>query len=94
MIRWFARNDIAANFLIIAILLWGGYSAMNRVQLEVQPALDMGRIDVTVSYRGGSPADIEKAVAIPIENSLRGLQGVESINTDIRSGSCAIAFPS
>ena len=49
MIRWFARNDIAANFLIIAILLWGGYSAMNRVQLEVQPALDMGRIDVTVA---------------------------------------------
>ena len=90
MIRWFARNDIAANFLIIAILIWGGYSAMNRVQLEVQPALDMGRIDVTVSYRGGSPADIEKAVAIPIENALRGLQGIDSINTDLRSGSAWI----
>ncbi len=90
MIRWFARNDIAANMLIIAILLWGGYSAMQRVQLEVQPALDMGRIDVTVAYRGGSPADIEKAVAIPIENALRGLQGVESINTDLRSGSAWI----
>ena len=70
MIRWFARNDIAANFLIIAILLWGGYSAMEKVQLEVQPAMDFGRIDVDVSYRGGTPAAIEKSVIIPIEKAI------------------------
>ena len=29
MIRWFARNDIATNFLILAILLWGGTRRWN-----------------------------------------------------------------
>ncbi|MDX1679511.1 MAG: efflux RND transporter permease subunit [Akkermansiaceae bacterium] len=81
MIRWFARNDIAANFLLIAILLWGIYSAMERVGLEVQPEREFGRVDVEVSYRGGTPAAVEKAVVIPIEKALMGLQGVENIES-------------
>ena len=68
MIRWFARNDIASNFLIVAILLWGGYSAVERVPLEVQPAIKFNEVDITVSYRGGSPEDVENAVVVPISN--------------------------
>ena len=60
MIRWFARNDIATNFLILAILLWGGYSAIERVPLEVQPALRFNRVDIWVPYRGGSPAGTDE----------------------------------
>ncbi len=86
MIRWFARNDVASNFLIIAILLWGGYSAMERVPLEVQPALKFRQVDINVPYRGGSPADVEKAVLIPIESALEGMQGVKSIVSDARNG--------
>ncbi|MGA0899205.1 MAG: efflux RND transporter permease subunit [Luteolibacter sp.] len=90
MIRWFARNDIAANLLIVAILLWGGYSATQRIQLEVQPSLDMGRVDITVNYRGGSPADVEKAILIPVENALRGLQGIETLDAEAYSGAARI----
>jgi multidrug efflux pump subunit AcrB len=90
MIRWFARNDIASNFLIIAILLWGGYSAIERVPLEVQPALKFEEIDINVNYRGGSPEDVEKAVVIPIESALEGLQGVDSIEADARSGNARV----
>lgn len=86
MIRWFARNDIASNFLILAILLWGGYSAMERVPLEVQPALDFERVDINVPYRGGSPDDVEKAVLIPIESALEGLQGVKQIVAEAENG--------
>jgi hypothetical protein len=35
MIRWFARNDIAANFLLFGLLLWGGWSLSEKVPLEV-----------------------------------------------------------
>ncbi|MCP5533566.1 MAG: efflux RND transporter permease subunit [Akkermansiaceae bacterium] len=87
MIRWFARNDIAANFLILSILLWGGYSAMERVPLEVQPAIKFNQVDINVPYRGGSPQDVERAVLIPIESALEGLKGVERIESEARSGS-------
>jgi len=86
MIRWFARNDIAANFLIVAILLWGGYSAMERVPLEVQPALRFNEVFINVPYRGGSPEDVEKAIVLPIESALEGMQGVKSVVADARSG--------
>lgn len=90
MIRWFARNDIAANFLIIAILMWGGYSAMERVQLEVQPSMEFGRVDIEVRYQGGTPAAVEKSVVIPIEKALIGMQGVKSIESHAGSGDARI----
>lgn len=86
MIRWFARNDIAANFLIAAIILWGGYSAIERVPLEVQPAIEFNRIDINVEYGGGSPADVEKAIIIPVENALVGLQGVKTLDSEAYTG--------
>jgi multidrug efflux pump subunit AcrB len=90
MIRWFARNDIAANFLIVAILLWGGYSAMERVPLEVQPALRFNEVHINVSYRGGSPEDVEKSVILPIESALEGMQGVQSVESEARSGNASV----
>jgi multidrug efflux pump subunit AcrB len=86
MIRWFARNDIAANFLLLGILILGAYSAMERIPLEAQPAWKFTQVNIDVSYRGGTPEDVEKAVVIPIESALEGLSGVESIQSDALSG--------
>lgn len=86
MIRWFARNDIAANFLLFGILAWGFWSAKEKVALEVQPALVMNQVNIDVNYRGGSPADVEKAVILPIEAALEGLSGVSSVESRADNG--------
>lgn len=86
MIRWFARNDIAANFLLFGILAWGIWSAKEKVALEVQPAMEMNEVHIDVVYRGGSPADVEKAVVLPIEAALEGLPGVASIESTADDG--------
>lgn len=86
MIRWFARNDIAANFLMLGILLVGIWSYFNRVPLEVQPSIQFHEVRVNVAYRGGSPEDVERAVVIPIELALEGLPGVKSIQSSARAG--------
>ncbi|MGE9270495.1 MAG: efflux RND transporter permease subunit, partial [Verrucomicrobiales bacterium] len=87
MIRWFARNDIAANFLMLGVLLVGIWSYKERVPLEVQPAFIKNEIRVNVEYRGGSPEDVERAVVIPVELALEGLAGVKNIESEARSGS-------
>lgn len=87
MIRWFARNHIAANFLMIAVLLAGVWSYFQRVPLEVQPSLTFKEVRVNVEYRGGSPEDVERAVVIPVEQALEGLTGVKEIESDARAGS-------
>jgi multidrug efflux pump subunit AcrB len=90
MIRWFARNDIASNFLVVAILLWGGYSMIEKVPLEVQPALRFKEVHINVSYRGGSPEDVEKALVLPIESALQGMQGIKSIIANAGTGNAHI----
>jgi len=90
MIRWFARNDIAANFLLFGLLLWGGWSLKEKVPLEVQPAIVFKQVDINVPYRGGSPEDVERAVVLPIEGALEGLQGVKFIEARAYSGSARI----
>jgi len=90
MIRWFARNDIAANFLLFGILAWGIWSALEKVGLEVQPAMEFDRIYIEVSYRGGSPEDVEKGVILPIEAALEGLSGIDSIESRADEGSARV----
>ncbi len=86
MIRWFAKNDIAANFLLVAILLGGAYMAFNKIPLEVQPTSDWGEVDIRMTYRGGSPQDVEENIVIPIDRALRDLSGIEEIKAHANRG--------
>ena len=82
MIRWFANNSIAANFLTIAILIGGLYSAFFRIPLEVTPALSWATVMIEMPYRGGTAKDVERAILIPIEEALEGVQGIKHLNAD------------
>ncbi len=86
MIRWFANNNIAANFLMVGILLAGLYVALNKIPLEVQPARVYDNIRVTMDYRGGTARDVEQSVIIPIEQALEGLEGIDAITAGARRG--------
>jgi len=82
MIRWFAKNGIAANFLMLAILLGGLYTAFYRVPLEVTPALSWDTVMIEMPYRGATAKDVERAILIPVEEALEGVQGIKQLNAD------------
>jgi len=82
MIRWFAHNGIAANFLMIAIVIGGIYSAFYRIPLEVTPALSWDTVMIEMPYRGGTAKDVERAILIPVEEALEGVQGIKQLNAD------------
>tara|TARA_B110000881_G_scaffold122173_1_gene107335 strand:- start:4556 stop:7720 length:3165 start_codon:yes stop_codon:yes gene_type:complete len=90
MIRWFAKNDIASNFLLVAIILGGIYTAFNKIPLEVSPSYDIGEVEINMRFRGASPQDVEEHIIIPIERVLRDLPGVKLIEANARSGSANI----
>ncbi|MEM7011117.1 MAG: efflux RND transporter permease subunit [Verrucomicrobiota bacterium] len=86
MIRWFARNDIAANFLLVGILLAGIYTALYRVPLKVSPSHEYGGVMVSMNYRGGTAKDVEKSVIIPIEEALEDLPAIRRMRTHASRG--------
>ena len=87
MIRWFANNGIAANLLMLGIILGGIYSALFKVPLEVIPS-DSGWkiVYMEFRYRGGTAKDVEKGVLLPVERALEGLSGIREINADGERG--------
>ena len=87
MIRWFAKNGISANFLMLSILVMGAYTAFYRLPLEVSPSMTLEMVRIDMDYRGGTAKDVERAILIPIEESLEGLRGVKQIRSRASTGS-------
>jgi multidrug efflux pump subunit AcrB len=81
MIAWFTRNSVAANLLMISILLGGLFSLSTQIPLEVFPTFESDRISVSVSLRGGAPEDVEQGVTIRIEEAIQDLEGIKEISS-------------
>ena len=90
MIAWFARNHVAANLLMITLLVLGLLSLSQRIPLEVFPTLDPERININVTLRGATPQETEEGIAIRIEEAIQDLEGIEQITSNSSEGSASV----
>jgi multidrug efflux pump subunit AcrB len=84
-----ARNPIAAN-LVMIILLAGGIWTAITMQKEVQPRYELDYVDVSVSYPGAAPEEVEQGILLPVEEAVRGVQGIQELTSTAREGSGSI----
>lgn len=84
-IAWMARNSIAAN-LVMFILLGGGIWSAVSIQKEVFPESQLDVVEVEVRYPGASPAEVEQGILRPIEGAVRGVDGIQRIDSEAREG--------
>ena len=84
----FVKNPIAANLIVIFILV-GGVFAVKSMYREIQPEIKDKYINVTVAYLGVDPQEIEESICLKIENALIGIQGVKRIRTNAYEGSAS-----
>ena len=77
-IAWMATNPVAANILMV-ILIIGGIFAATRVQQEFLPNAELDEVYVTVAYPGASPDEVEQGILLAIEEAVRGLNGVKRV---------------
>jgi multidrug efflux pump subunit AcrB len=85
LIRWFANNHVAANLLMLAICVAGLSSALS-IKQEVFPELTMDIITVSVPYLGATPAEVEEAVCIRVEEKIQGIDGIKKITSTASEG--------
>jgi multidrug efflux pump subunit AcrB len=90
-IAWMARHSIAAN-LIMVILLGGGFWAAISVQKEVFPQFQLDVVEVSVTYPGAAPAEVEQGILRPVEEAVRGVEGIREITSEAREGSGNVAI--
>ena len=90
-IGFMARHTIAANLLMI-ILLAGGVWTMFNIQKEVFPEYALDIVVVSVVYPGASPAEVEQGILRPIEETIRGVEGIKEVSSTADEGSGEVAI--
>lgn len=91
LISWFTRNSIAANLLMLAILLWG-VASLGKIIVEAHPSSQMDSISVSMAYRGATPAEVEESIVIRIEEMTQDLEGIKSVSSKAIEGSATVTF--
>jgi multidrug efflux pump subunit AcrB len=90
MISWFARNSVAANLLMVSIIMGGIIAINNGVRLEVFPPFDLDTVSISVPLRGATPEDVELGVAVRIEEAVQDLEGIDRIISTSVEGSTRV----
>ena len=85
MIAWFARNSVAANLLMVFILVSGTIGLFN-VRGETFPEIALDMVSVQVPYLGAAPEEVEEAVCIRIEEAIQGVDGIKKITSTASEG--------
>ncbi len=86
IIDWFARNSVAANLLMMILLIGGLYTAMN-IKKESQPRIETDFVTVSMPFLGASPEDVEEGILIKIEEAIQDVEGIKEIQSTARRGS-------
>ncbi|MEL6677599.1 MAG: efflux RND transporter permease subunit [Pseudomonadota bacterium] len=85
IIKWMTEHPVAANLAMILVLALGIMSAI-AIPQKTFPEFSLEQIDVSVTYTGASPAEIEQSIIRPIEDQLSGIDGVDEITATANEG--------
>ncbi|MFT5281654.1 MAG: multidrug efflux pump subunit AcrB, partial [Yoonia sp.] len=85
IIGWFAHNSVAANLLMISIIIGGIVGAIN-VQKQIFPQFVINVINIQVPYLGAAPQEVEEGVILRIEEAIKDLEGIKKITSVAREG--------
>jgi len=89
-IEWFANNHVAANLLLMLMVV-GGIAALPSIQQKSFPDIDINVIQVGVTHLGASPEEVEEGVCIRIEEAIQGIDGIEKIMSSAAEGACGVS---
>ena len=85
LIRYFARNPVAANLLML-VFIAGGVASAIKLAIQHYPELSIRAVSVTVRAPGSSSLEVEKDINRRVEETVIGLRGVERIISTATEG--------
>ena len=86
LLRFFVERPLMVNLLSIFFMAIGVY-AIYDINREAFPNVNLDKISINIPYPGASPEEIERLVITPIEQELKALTGIDTMNSIAFSGS-------
>jgi multidrug efflux pump subunit AcrB len=79
-IYWFSRNHVAANLLMIGVIVmglmtWGG------LKKEIFPETSIDSVAIRVPFPTATPEEVERGICVPIEEAILDVDGISRISS-------------
>lgn len=91
LIGIFARHPVAANLLMVLMLAAGAWG-ITKLNTQFFPTFALDFVTVRVVWSGASPEDIEEAITIPLEQSLKNVDGVRTLTSTSVEGASSVVL--
>ncbi len=88
-IAWFATNSVAANLLMLLLVI-GGYAVLPSINQKSFPDINVEVVQIGVAFLGATPEEVEEGVCIRIEEEIQGIEGIEKITSTATEGNCGV----
>ena len=85
LIGWFARNGVAANLMLLVIVISGAI-VLTDLKQEIFPELSLDVITIETRYRGAGPEEVEDAICVRVEEALQGIDGIKRMTSTANEG--------
>jgi multidrug efflux pump subunit AcrB len=83
---WSIRNPVPSLVLMAALTI-AGLLAFMRMPVNSSPEVSFPAVYVSVSQPGAAPTEIETQITQKVETAIRGLEGVDEIQSTVSEGS-------
>ncbi|MCJ8191527.1 efflux RND transporter permease subunit [Sphingomicrobium aestuariivivum] len=84
--EWSIRNPVPPIVLFTVLLLAGVISFL-RMEVTNNPDIDFPAANVTIILPSAAPEEIENQITQRVEAAVRGIEGVDEINSSVNEGS-------
>jgi len=85
LLGWFISNPIAANLLMVVLVIGGLYSIPG-LDKQFFPTPVIDRVSISMPFPGASPKEVEEQICVRIEEAIHDLDGIKEIRSTASEG--------
>ncbi len=85
------RRPVTVAMITVLTIGFGLFSLTN-LKTTLLPSLEIPVVAISTNYRDVAPEDIKRILAVPIENAVASIDGVDRIETTVRRGGAFIVM--
>jgi multidrug efflux pump subunit AcrB len=85
LLGWFISNPIAANLMMVVLVIGGLYNIPG-LDKQFFPTPVVDRISISMPFPGASPREVEEQICVRIEEAIHDLDGIKEIRSTASDG--------
>ncbi|SMY34240.1 Cobalt-zinc-cadmium resistance protein CzcA [Photobacterium malacitanum] len=91
IIAWFTRNHVAANLLMLLVII-GGLFSVKLINKEIFPAFGTNKITISSQYTGAAAANIEQGIIVKIEQAVDDIANIKRVTAIANQGTGVVTL--